>query len=163
MNLIMVQDAREKKNYHNNIEDYCKKLNLPIVRKRLNVGDYRLATISENNEITFINNISVDVKGVGGLEELASDLHQDKLNFNRKYKKCLKYGIELIVLVEEYIDSINTLSEWKSSHSRITGRYLINLIHDVKISYGVRFVFCDKKFSGQKILEILGERNEGCS
>lgn len=155
MNLIMVQDAREKKNYHNNIEDYCKKINLPIIRKRLNVGDYRLATISENNEIIFINNISVDVKGVGGLEELASDLYTDKLAFNKKYKKCLKDGIKLIVLVEEPIKDLNELVAWKSKHSRINGRLLLDMIHTIQVSYGVKFVFCDKKNTGETLLKLL--------
>lgn len=155
MNLIMVQDAREKKNYHNNIEDYCKKINLPIIRKRLNVGDYRLATISKNNEIIFINNISVDVKGVGGLEELASDLYSDKLAFNKKYKKCLKDGIKLIVLVEEPIKYLTELVAWKSKHSRINGRFLLDMIHTIQVSYGVKFVFCDKKDTPQKLFELL--------
>jgi ERCC4-type nuclease len=153
----MVQDAREKRNYHNNIEDYCKKINLPIIRKRLEVGDYRLADIDENGNIEFINNISVDVKGVGGLEELANDLFRDSKELNKKYKKCYHNKIKLIVLTEEPIKDIEELKEWKSKHSKINGRFLLNMIHTIQISYGIRFIFCNPQDTGAKILELLKE------
>jgi ERCC4-type nuclease len=153
----MVQDAREKRNYHNNIEDYCKKINLPIIRKRLEVGDYRLANIDENGNIEFINNISVDVKGVGGLEELASDLYRDSKELNKKYKKCFHSGIKLIVLIQEDINCMDELLEWKSKHSKINGRFLVYLIHTLQISYGIRFIFCNPQDTGAKILELLKE------
>ncbi len=142
--MLILQDHREKHGHHTELEEYLKQQGYTIKRVRLEVGDYMFPN----------GKVSVDLKG-GGLEELASDLHRDKLSFNKKYKKCLKYGIELIVLVEEWVDSINTLSVWKSSHSRITGRYLVDLIHDIQVSYGVRFVFCDKKNTGETLIKLL--------
>lgn len=155
MSLIMVQDAREKQGKHNNITSYCAKIGLPIVRKILNVGDYRLAEMDEKGNITFINNVSVDVKGVGGLDELANDLYRDKQAFNKKYKKCLQDGIKLIVLVEEPIKSLNELVAWKSKHGKISGRYLLDLINTVRLSYGVEFRFVEKKNVGSEIISLL--------
>lgn len=157
MSLIIVQDAREKRGKHNNILNYCKKINLPIVRKMLNVGDYRLANIDEQGNIAFINNISVDIKGIGGLAELANDLYRDKLAFNKKYKKCLKDGIKLIVLVEEPIKSKEDLVKWESPHGKINGRLLLDLMRRVELSYGIKFYFCDKKDTGKYLVKLLSE------
>lgn len=152
-----MQDCREKLFKHRNITEYCQKIGLPIVRKRLNVGDYRLAEIDENGNITFINNISVDIKSSGGngLQELASDLYRDKLAFNKKYKKCLQDGIKLIVLVEEPVKSLADIVKWKNPHGKVSGRMLLELMQTVQRSYNVDFKFCLKEEVGQAIIQLL--------
>lgn len=144
--MILIEDTRQHKNKHLNIHRYCQDNNIEIQRKVLNVGDYMLPQ----------GTIAVDTKQ--SLSELANDLYTDKLAFNKKYKKCLKDGIKLIVLVEEEIKSLNELVKWKSKHSRINGSYLVEMIHTIKVSYGVRFVFCDKKDTPIKLLELLGAK-----
>lgn len=149
-----MQDCREKSGKHQNITNYCAKIGLPIVRKRLNVGDYRLAEMDENGGLTYVNNIAVDVKGLGR-QELASDLYRDKLAFNKKYKKCLADGIKLIVLVEEPIKSLSEIVKWKPQHGKISGRMLLDLINVVRVSYGCDFRFCDKKNVGESVIALL--------
>ena len=68
----------------------------------------------------------------------------------------LKDGIKLIVLVEEKVNNLNKLVAWKSKHSRINGRLLLDMIHTIQVSYGVKFVFCDKNDTPIKLLELLG-------
>lgn len=152
--MIMVQDQREKRSHHNNIEFYCAEHGLQIIRKRLNVGDYRLADVDECGNIIYLNNISVDVKG-GGLAELAQDLYRDKLAFNKKYKKCLIDGIKLVVLIEEEVKSLSDLVSWRSKHTRITGRFLLMMMETVKRSFGVEFYFCKKEDTGENIIRLL--------
>ena len=150
MSLIILQDHREKKGKHDLVEQYLKQKGITLHRVRLNVGDYMFP----NGEV------SVDLKS-GGLEELANDLYTDKLAFNKKYKKCLKDGIKLIVLVEEKVNNLNELVAWKSKHSRINGRLLLDMIHTIQVSYGVKFVFCDKNDTPIKLLQLLGaNKNE---
>lgn len=160
MSLIMVQDAREKKSKHNNIEDYCREHNIPIVRKMLEVGDYRLATINNKGQIEYINNRALDTKALGVLE-LASDLYRDKTEFNKKYRKCYEQGIELYVLVEQEITSLNDILSWSSPHSKISGKMLYDMIDRVRKSYGVKFVFCRKEKVAQTIINILCESEKG--
>lgn len=149
MSLIILQDHREKKGKHDLVEQYLKQQGITLRRVRLNVGDYMFP----NGEI------SCDLKK--DCEELASDLYRDKLAFNKKYKKCLKDGIQLIVLVEEKVNNLNELVAWKSKHSRINGRLLLDMIHTIQVSYGVKFVFCDKNDTPIKLLELLGaNKNE---
>ena len=154
MSLIMVQDAREKKSKHNNIEDYCREHNIPIVRKMLDVGDYRLATINNKGQLEYINNRALDTKALGVLE-LASDLYRDKTEFNKKYRKCYEQGIQLYVLVEQEIKSLSDILSWRSPHSKISGKMLYDMIDRVRKSYGVKFVFCRKENVAQTIINIL--------
>lgn len=156
MSLVLVQDCREKAGKHQNITNYCAKIGLPIVRKMLNVGDYRLAEMDDNGGLTYVNNIAVDVKGLGR-QELASDLYRDKLAFNKKYKKCLADGIKLIVLVEEPIKSLSELVKWKPRYGKVNGRYLLDLINVLKVSYGIEFYFCEKSQVGKVLLQLLSK------
>jgi predicted peroxiredoxin len=88
---------------------------------------------------------------------LAKDLYQDKKSFNKKYKKCYEQGIQLYVLVEQEIKSLNDILSWSSPHSKISGRMLYDMIDRVRKSYGVKFVFCRKENVAQTIINILCE------
>ena len=153
--MLIIQDQREKKGHHNNIEEYCKQHDIPIIRKRLEVGDYMLGTI-ENGKVKPIGKRAIDVKS-GLLAELSSDLYRDKVAFNKKYKKCYEQGIELYVLVEQEIKSLTDILSWSSPHSKVNGRMLYDMIDRVRKSYGVKFVFCRKENVAQTIINILCE------
>jgi hypothetical protein len=125
----------------------------------LDVGDYRLATINNKGQIEYLNNRALDTKALGVLE-LAKDLYQDKKSFNKKYKKCYEQGIQLYVLVEQEITSLNDILSWSSPHSKISGRMLYDMIDRVRKSYGVKFVFCRKENVAQTIINILCENEK---
>ncbi len=141
--MILFQDFREKHGHHSEIENYCREHNITIIRKKLNVGDYMFPN----------GKISIDTKA--DRAELANDLYRDKLAFNKKYKKCLQDGIKLIVLVEEEVKSLNDIVKWKSSHGKISGRMLLDLMQTVQRSYGIEFKFCRKEEVGQAIIQLL--------
>jgi hypothetical protein len=150
--LIIIQDQREKHGHHNLTERYCKINNIPIVRKRLEVGDYMLGEVI-GDKIVPIGKKSID--GKQDLCELANDLYRDKKEFNKKYRKCYEQGIQLYVLVEQEIKSVNDILSWKSAHSKISGKMLYDMIERVRKSYGVKFLFCKKEYVAQTIINIL--------
>ena len=156
--MLIIQDCREKCGHHLAIEQYCKSHEIPLIRKRLEVGDYMLGEI-KCGKVLPIGKRSVDTKS-GLLDELAKDLYQDKVNFNRKYRKCLDNGIELYVLVEQEIKSLNDILSWSSPHSKISGKMLYDMIDRVRKSYGVKFVFCRKENVAQTIINILCENEK---
>jgi ERCC4-type nuclease len=141
--MVLFQDQREKRGHHNSVEDYCEENGIVIVRKRLNVGDYMFPH----------GKTSIDTKQ--NLLELASDLYKDKLAFNKKYKKCHQDGIKLIVLVEQPINSMKELLEWKSEHTKITGKQIVDMMHTLKVSYGISFKFCHSNNTGQTVISLL--------
>ena len=143
--MILIEDSRNKIGKHDNIIRYCKDNGIEIQRKVLNVGDYMLPQGTK----------AIDTKA--NIDELANDLYRDKKDLNKKYKKCLHDKIKLIVLIEEPIKNLSELKSWQSKHSKINGRLLVDLIHTLQISYGIRFIFCHPKDTGSKILELLKE------
>lgn len=100
--------------------------------------------------------VAVDTKA--NIEELASDLYQDKKNNHKKYKKGVKAKIRLVVLIEEPIKSFVELSKWRSIHSKMTGRYLLDLMDEVEFSFRVKFYFCNKEQTGEMIIDLLEEK-----
>lgn len=145
--MVLLQDFREKKGHHDSVEWYCKKNNITLRRVRLNVGDYMFEG----------GKISVDTKQ--SILELSNDLYRDKVSFNKKYKKCYQEGIKLIVLVEEKVKTLKELVSWQNNHTKIKGRFLLEMINDLRVSYGVEFCFCDKKDTGALVISLLkGEK-----
>ena len=150
--MLIIQDCREKCGHHLAIEQYCKTHEIPLIRKRLEVGDYMLGEI-KCGKVLPVGKRSIDTKA--HLQELCGDLYRDKVAFNKKYKKCLDNGIELYVLVEQEIKSLNDILSWSSPHSKISGKMLYDMIDRVRKSYGVKFVFCRKENVAQTIINIL--------
>ena len=133
-------DTRQKKGKHLNIERYCSEHNITMIPYCLSVGDYMLKG----------GNIAVDTKQ--SIVETANDLYADKKSFNKKYKKCYKQNIKLYVLIEEKVKDLRC---WTSKVTKISGRFLLELMHDLEISYGVCFVFCDKQDTGKILIDLL--------
>ena len=145
--MVLIEDTRQQKNKHLNVHRYCQEHNIKIVPMCLNVGDYMLTN----------GNVAIDTKA--NIDELANDLFRDKKAFNKKYKKCYKDNIKLIVLVEEKIKTKKDLLAWKSQHSKINGRFLLEMINDLKISYGIDFYFCNKIETGEYLIRLLNGEN----
>lgn len=150
--MIIIQDFREKHGFHNEIEEYCKKNSILLYRMKLDVGDYMLGSFEDGKYKPF-GNKSVDTKQ--DLSELANDLYKDKLQFNKKYRKCYDKKTQLYILVEEPINTLSDILRWQSKYSKLSGKMLLDLIDRVRKSYGVKFVFCDKTRTAQTIIDIL--------
>ena len=143
-------DTREKKNQH--IKDYFDRHGIPYEERKLNVGDYMVDG----------SNISVDRKQ--NLDELSSNLlnRTDRSRFWREVRRAREDKTKLIVLCEHggKIRSIEDVRKWRSEYSNVSGRRLAEEIYRVHISYGVEFLFCSKRSTAKKIIELLGEANK---
>lgn len=143
--MMYIFDSRERKNEH--IKEYFKKNGIHFCVKKLDVGDY----MKEGCDV------SIDRKQ--NLSELATNLlgRADKGRFWREVRRSREAGIRLIVLCEhgENVNSIKDVYSWKSEYSNATGRALMDAIYRCSVSYGVEFLFCDKRKSAEKIKELL--------
>ena len=138
--------TREKANQ--NILAYFDKLGIEYKVKKLDTGDYM---DSEKMDIT------IDRKR--NLGELLTNLcSKDDNRFWREVRRSKEQKIKMIVLCEHggKIKSIRDVASWKSKYSKVTGRQLMEEIYKVHIAYGVEFLFCDKRSTGRRILELLG-------
>ncbi len=152
--MIIYQDTRQQKGKHRNIESYFSRNGIEIVNVKLDVGDY----MSPDNP-----KITVDTKY--GLDELAKNLtnRSDNARFMREVRRAYQSRITLIVLIEQRgINGTEDVLKWRSKHSPVTGVALVREMFRIQMAYGVKFLFCDKRSTGRRIMEILqgGSNNE---
>jgi len=144
-------DSREKKNDH--IKSYFDRHEIAYKVVKLDVGDYMIEG----------GNVSIDRKR--NLSELARNLmnRSDKARFWREVRRAKDSRIKLIVLCEHSsrVKSIKDVASWFSPYSPVSGRALMEEIYRVTISYGVEFIFCDKRSTGKRIVDLLGGENNG--
>lgn len=139
-------DTRERKNEH--IKSYFDKHGIEYEIRKLDVGDYQIEGKPQ---------ISVDRKR--NLQELSKNLMnaKDHSRFWKEVRRAREQKIKLFVLVEHggQIKSIEDVSKWTDKYSGVSGRRLADEIYRVHIAYGVEFLFCDKRCTAKKIIDIL--------
>lgn len=147
---MIIVDSREKKNQH--ILDYFVTYRIPYKIKKLDIADYM---------VDGITGTVVDRKQ--NLDELIHNLFgRDKRRFYCEVRRAYKSGTKMTVVCEHglKIDSVAAVSRFQSRHSKVTGQQLRAEIERVRLAYGVDFVFCEKWQTAQKILEVLGGKND---
>lgn len=154
--MVIQIDSREKPKAIKKIEDEFRYQGIKFITNKLFVGDYMNL---DNPELV------VDRKH--DLNELVSNLGSDKARFYREAKRAAEFGIKLVVLCEHggNIHSIEDVKNWnnprlnpkhpKYCSSAMSGRELMERIYRIHISYGVDFLFCDKRNTGKEIIRIL--------
>lgn len=139
-------DTRERKNEH--IKAYFDKHGIEYEIRKLDVGDYQIEGKPQ---------ISVDRKR--SLGELSHNLMnpKDHSRFWKEVRRAREQKIKLFVLVEHggQIKSIEDAAKWTDKYSGVSGRRLADEIYRVHIAYGVEFLFCDKRCTAKKIIDIL--------
>ena len=146
-----VFDTREKRNEH--IKAYFDKHGIDYEIRKLDVGDYQIEGKPQ---------ISVDRKR--NLQELSKNLMnaKDHSRFWKEVRRAMEQKIKLFVLVEHggQIKSIEDVAKWTDKYSGVSGRSLANEIYRVHIAYSVEFIFCDKRSTARRIIEILEGEND---
>lgn len=144
--MMIMCDSLEKKNQH--VLKYFEDNGIDYRIQRMNVADY---------QIEGIDGLVIDRKQ--NLEEIAKNLmnRNDKSRFWREVRRARENNIKMVVLCEHSrnIKSIEDVSKWHGKFSPVSGRSLMNEIYRVHISYGIEFLFCDKKNTGREIIRIL--------
>lgn len=161
---IVICDTREKADKKDHILKVFDQHGIPVIRHGLYVGDW-----------TLLNDMSVciDTK-TGGMTEVYSNLVQDHDRFRRECKRAQDAGIQLVVLVEEKgIASLDEVRNWINPRAIIRQRKIDNgedapkappissqrlekIMRVMAENYGVRWEFCEKAQTGERILELLG-------
>lgn len=151
--VVIYTDTRQKEKKHENIDKYFQSKNIEVIPVALTVGDYML----DPN-----GNVSVDTKQ--NIYELVSDFfsRKEKARFQRECQRARKLGIKLYILVEEKMQK-EKLINWKSKKrkngeliTKATGKDIYKKMQIFSAVFNVAWRFCDKKHTGEKILELLG-------
>lgn len=148
---MLIVDSREKWTQPNSkdvhIRNYLERHQIEYTVRKLDCGDYQLEG----------SNIVVDRKQ--SLSELATNLlnRSDSARFWREVRRAKEQGLKLIVLCEHggKVKSIRDVATWKSPYSHVSGRRILDEMVRLEQSYGIRWVFCDKRSTAKRIIELL--------
>lgn len=108
------------------------------------------------------------------ISEICNNVTQDHTRFRNELIRAQENGIKLVILCEHGngINSLQDLVFWVNPRAkkrvRIDGKWtdidvkamkgdvLYKILNTLQDKYGCEFLFCDKKDTGRRILEILG-------
>ena len=143
---IVIVDTREKG--HKKILEYFDNNNINYIVSKLDYGDYMIY----NN-----NNVVIDRKN--NLLELAGNLCHttEHERIKREISRAKDDGCKdfIFLISESKIKSIEDIKNWSSPHTKVRGATLLKIMQTMKGKYGVRFIFCEKKKMGERIIELL--------
>lgn len=146
MRVKIIVDTREQKWSH--IKDYFDTHCIPYIEHKLDEGDYQI----EGKPL-----LTIDRKK--DLQEMYQCLSNQKSRFYKEVRRCYDKGIKLVVLIEHggQIKSIADVARWVPKYGTISGREIAERLYRLHISYGVEVLFCDKRSTGRRIVEILNK------
>ena len=145
-------DTREKARAIKQIVSYFDEMGIQHYTSKLYVGDYMS-----------LDNPRVIIDRKQNLQEICGNVCQQHERFINELKRAKENGIKVIILCEHggNIKSLEDVREWvnprlKTSPKAVSGKQLFKILFTLKQKYDVDFVFCDKRMTGYKIVEILG-------
>lgn len=168
--MILISDTRQQEGKHKNVEAYCKRMGIEIVRRKLDVGDYMLLPDQEQGDEQNVKSypaISIDTKE-SCLELCRNVMSNDHRRFKAECIRAQEMGIQLIVLVEEALP-FGRLDMWEVPTFKNTDRFhkygdpmtqvdpasLRRACITMQQKYGVKFRFCTRRQSPARIIKYL--------
>ena len=150
--LRVAVDSREKPQAIKNILAYFDRHGILWEKRKLEIGDYML----EDRPW-----LVVDRKQ--SLGELCVNMCSgDVSRFYREVRRAHDCGVKLIILCEHGcgIRTFQDVAGWKNKYGTVTGRMLQDKIYQLEMAYRVPVLFCDKRSTGRRIIEILTEEKQ---
>lgn len=172
--MVIQIDTREKPDVIKNIIAEFDKQGIKYFRSKLHVGDYtsldnpRLAIDRKHNLAELCANTSDVPKkdSQGHFKRYPNrELETELKRFTNEIKRANDFGIKLVILCEHggKIKTLEDVANWvnprlKESPLAVSGERLYKKLYMISKNYGVDFVFCDKRNTGKKIIELLGDK-----
>ena len=164
----IIMDTREKIDKKGHILDYIDRLGIPVIRRKLDVGDWAR---SDDQSVV------IDTKTCGLLEVYSNVITQHD-RFRRECQRAKDNGVQLIVLVEENgINQLEDVQDWENPRTKqyelrrtgiiksrsplplsppVSSKRMYGIMRVMSERYGVVWDFCRHDNAGERICEILG-------
>lgn len=144
-------DSREHKWELARIQRQLTALGCKTIVSKLYVGDYQS-----------LDNPRLVIDRKKDLQEICGNVTQQHERFQRELLRAQGAEIQLIILIEhgDDIQSLEDVYFWDNprlskSPKATTGKSLYRSLCTIRDRYNVRFEFCTKRETGQKIMELL--------
>lgn len=145
-------DTREKQRAVKQIISHFDRCGIKHYPSKLYVGDYMN-----------LDNPRVIIDRKQNLSEIYTNVCQGHKRFCAELKRAQDMGIKIIILCEHGfgIKSLDDVKNWYNPRLDKTpyawdGERLFKVLSTIKEKYGIDYVFCEKRETGAKIVEILG-------
>ena len=158
-NFIILTDTRQQKEEHI-IREFDNQGILHIQTK-LDSADYMALRYDEKKGFYLDYSVLIDTKK--DIEEIAGNLCNT--SSHERIKREISKGRELgakqfIFLINGgKVKTIQDLQNWTSKRTKVKGSTLLKIMITMKNKYGVRFIIVPRAKMGEKIIEILNNKN----
>lgn len=150
MNNLIIVDTREKG--HKSILKYFDEHNIDYITSKLDYGDYKIYKD---------NSVVIDRKD--SLLELAGNLchTSEHERIKREITRAKEDGCKdfIFLIAESKIKTAEDIKNWSSPHTKVVGSILLKIMCTMRERYGVRFIIVPRAKMGEKIIEILNNKN----
>ena len=150
--MVIQIDTREHKFELARIQRQIERLGVKTINSKLYVGDYQS-----------LDNPRLVIDRKKDLQEICGNVCQQHERFQKELMRARDAGIRIIILCEhgKDITCLEDVYFWdnpriQQSPKATTGETLYKTLRTISDRYGVEFVFCDKRQTGKRIIELLG-------
>lgn len=154
MSKLLLVDTREKPKAIESIVKTFESSGIPYERTKLLFGDY----MDYNRP-----GIVIDRKQT--IQELAKNVTVERDRFVAELERAKAAEARLVILVEQNrykdrdrwvsVKDVSDLMLWSSPHTKIRGEKVFRVLSELIYKYNISVVFCDRRTTGKKILEII--------
>lgn len=154
MSKLLLVDTREKPKAIENILATFDAESVPVARSKLLFGDY-----------ADYNRPGVVIDRKQNIAELAKNVTVERARFISELERAKAANAKLVILVEQNrykdrdkwisVKDISDLMLWSNPHTKIRGEKVFRVLSELIYKYNISVIFCDKRVTGKRILEII--------
>ena len=154
-NFVILTDTRQQKESH--ILKEFDKQGILHIQTKLNSADYMALRYDE--EKGFYKDYSILIDTKKDLLEICGNLAHASEHQRLVREVNLGHSLgatEFIFLIgEKNIKTIDDIKNWSNKHTKVKGETLYKIMSTFKEHHNCRFIICDKKDLGKKVIDLL--------
>lgn len=156
---VILTDTRQQKESH--ILKKFDENKILHIRTTLPSADYMALRFDDEKGMYMDYSTLIDTKK--DLEEISGNLcSANHERIKREIAKGKELGCEnfIFLIGDNKIKTKEDLINWSSNKTKVKGSVLVKVMKTMKERYNVRFIIVPKKEVGNKVIELLGGKNE---
>lgn len=155
---VVLTDTRQQKEEH--ILKEFDKQGILHIQTKLDSADYMALRYDE--EKGFYKDYSILIDTKKDLLEICGNLAHTSEHQRLVREVELGYllgATEFIFLIgEKNIKTIDDIKNWSNKHTKVKGEILYKIMCSFKEHHNCRFIICDKKDLGKKVIDLLSKK-----
>lgn len=157
-NFVILTDTRQQKEDH--ILKEFDKQGILHIQTKLDSADYM--ALKYDKEKGFYKDYSILIDTKKDLLEICGNLahtseHQ-RLVREVELGQSLGANEFIFLIGEKNIKTVDDIKNWSNKHTKVKGETLYKIMSTFKEHHNCRFIICDKKDLGKKVIDLLSKK-----